>query len=91
MDDAIVTLNQTKLIDDVQAAKFTLQIALFKSKEKKDQEGSNNYLEAGIGDIESKNYYWVKYLIILFRNFQSFPILYYSIILLFSCCRKFVL
>ena len=69
MEDTIVTVNRTKLIDDFQSAKFTLQIALYKSKEKKDQEGRNKYLEAGIGDIESKNYYWVKYLIILFRNF----------------------
>ena len=74
-------MNQSKLTHDVVVAKFKLQMAMFKWIEKNDQLDSNNYLEAGIEHIESKNHLWGKYLGIL----HSFSICYYSIILLFSC------
>ena len=72
-----MTINRTKLLEDVGAAKFNLQLALFKSKERNDQEGSNSYLDVAIGEIESKNYYWVGG---IFNN------CIYELIFNFQCC-----
>ena len=64
------------MLEDVGAAKFNMQLALFKSKERNDQEGSNTYLDGAIREIESKKYFSVggifnNCIYELILNFQS--------------------
>ena len=57
-EDVFVTVNRTKLLEDVGAAKFNMQLALFKSKERNDHKGGHTYLDSAIQEIESNRYFW---------------------------------
>ena len=75
-EDVFVTVNRTKLLEDVGAAKFNMQLALFKSKERNDHEGGNTYLDGAIQEIESNRYFWMggifnNCIYELILNFQS--------------------
>ena len=75
-EDVFVTVNRTKLLEDVGAAKFNMQLALFKSKERNDHNGGHTYLDSAIQEIESNRYFWKggifnKCIYELILNFQT--------------------